>query len=263
MPDLSSLDVSPADLITAWYDWGVCIGFAIALVTTLWIVIDTWRHALTAPLWFLLSLVATLVIVPSVVLRIFPRLSPAIEPVTFYLAYAGTAASLIALFCLLLYSFGFGLRPLASPEALGYDPLPVPGPETPASSPPFTATSSGDAPQPASASAATASQKTPDQPLPLAWIVLMNGNGAGKTFPLETLTDIGCDAAVNDIIVNDPIVCRQHARIRLEDNRFVLYDLASTTGVLANGKPVQQHTLQNGDRIRIGKTEFGFMDVPE
>lgn len=106
-------------------------------------------------------------------------------------------------------------------------------------------------------------QPEPAQPLPLAWLVVMNGHRAGKEFRLEMLTDIGRDSRYNPASVEDPTMSRQHARVRLEKEGFVIYDLASANGVLVNGQKEQRRKLENGDRITIGQTVFGFMMVAE
>ncbi len=106
-------------------------------------------------------------------------------------------------------------------------------------------------------------QPEPAQPLPLAWLVVMNGHRAGKEFRLEMLTDIGRDSRYNPASVEDPTMSRQHARVRLEKEGFIIYDLASANGVLVNGQKEQRRKLENGDRITIGQTMFGFMMVAE
>lgn len=106
-------------------------------------------------------------------------------------------------------------------------------------------------------------QPEPAQPLPLAWLVVLNGHRAGKEFRLDLLTDIGRDSRYNPASVEDPTMSRQHARVRLEKEGFIIYDLASANGVLVNGQKEQRRKLENGDRITIGQTVFGFMLVAE
>ena len=61
-----------------------------------------------------------------------------------------------------------------------------------------------------------------------------------------------------DVVVDDPGASRQHARIRRTDGGFVLFDLGSTNGTLVNEEPIQEHALENGDRITIGETVLEF-----
>jgi hypothetical protein len=64
-----------------------------------------------------------------------------------------------------------------------------------------------------------------------------------------------------DLRIDDPGVSRKHIEIRVEDPqdlggapRISVHDLGSTTGVLVNGKRVEQATLVDGATIRIGNT---------
>ena len=61
-----------------------------------------------------------------------------------------------------------------------------------------------------------------------------------------------------DVVVEDPGASRQHARVRRTDGGFVLVDLGSTNGTLVNDVPIQEHELENGDRITIGETVLEF-----
>jgi hypothetical protein len=60
------------------------------------------------------------------------------------------------------------------------------------------------------------------------------------------------------ITLGDPNASRRHAEIRPQHNAFVIKDLASTNGTLVNGVPITEHRLGDGDRVRIGNTEFVF-----
>ena len=55
----------------------------------------------------------------------------------------------------------------------------------------------------------------------------------------------------------------QHALIRLEDDHFLLADLASRNGTWVNGEQVYRHVLQDRDRITVGETDLVFMQVAE
>ena len=61
-----------------------------------------------------------------------------------------------------------------------------------------------------------------------------------------------------DVVVDDAGASRQHARIQRTESGFVLTDLGSTNGTMVNGEPIQEHVLENGDRITIGETELEF-----
>ena len=46
----------------------------------------------------------------------------------------------------------------------------------------------------------------------------------------------------------------QHAEIRRETDRFAIVDLKSSNGTFVNSKAVESHSLNNGDRLQVGRT---------
>lgn len=66
------------------------------------------------------------------------------------------------------------------------------------------------------------------------------------------------------VTIEDPLVSRHHARIVLDGDRAVLYDLNSRNGVKLNGHGVKEPTeLKDGDRLRIGTQELVFCRVEQ
>ena len=61
-------------------------------------------------------------------------------------------------------------------------------------------------------------------------------------------------ASDNDLALDDRLVSRYHARIALENDQLVLYDLNSTNGSYVNGARVDRCALQIGDHIQLGST---------
>src|SRR3954463_6857632 len=58
------------------------------------------------------------------------------------------------------------------------------------------------------------------------------------------------------VTLDDPLVSREHARIRIQGSGAVVEDLGSRNGVQVGGKPiVGSAALCSGDRIRIGTQE--------
>ena len=55
----------------------------------------------------------------------------------------------------------------------------------------------------------------------------------------------------NDVIIDSPVVSRQHAHIRWRYGRFVLYDVGSRGGVSVNGESCRECVLQPGDLIML------------
>lgn len=104
------------------------------------------------------------------------------------------------------------------------------------------------------------------EPSVLAYLVIQEGVHQGKAFQLSETTNIGRKADTNDIVLDDDAISRQHARVRLENGKFVLYDLASANGTFvrtAKGEweKIEKRQLTNGMRIKIGGTVLVFMQV--
>jgi pSer/pThr/pTyr-binding forkhead associated (FHA) protein len=58
----------------------------------------------------------------------------------------------------------------------------------------------------------------------------------------------------NDIVIDDPTVSGHHARILIENGRFMLRDLNSLNGTFVNGHPARNAAIKYGDEIQIGKS---------
>lgn len=63
----------------------------------------------------------------------------------------------------------------------------------------------------------------------------------------------------NDVVLKHQTVSRRHASITPRQGRYVLKDLASTSGTLVNGKPLTGEVeLASGDVIEMGQVHFRF-----
>jgi len=100
-------------------------------------------------------------------------------------------------------------------------------------------------------------------PAQMAWLVAKSGSQAGKEFRLREETRVGRDPAQNDIIVDDSTVSKQHAKIRLENGQWILFDLASTNGTFVNDQQIYRQPLTDGDVVRLGQATFAFMELKE
>ncbi len=62
---------------------------------------------------------------------------------------------------------------------------------------------------------------------------------------------------INDVIINDLLVSRQHAMIKWEEDGFYIQDLHSSNGTRLNGKKIEKSSLvEDGDSIKINNYEF-------
>ena len=99
------------------------------------------------------------------------------------------------------------------------------------------------------------------QRLPTHVAMLVDAKNASRRYDLLETTDVG-RAQGNTVILNDVTVSRQHARIRLEDDRFVLYDLGSANGTFLNETRIEQPAaIKDGDAVRFGEVEFTFKQL--
>lgn len=89
--------------------------------------------------------------------------------------------------------------------------------------------------------------------LGLFWV--SDGHRRGRIQKIADGTVIG--RREGDLILDDPKVSNPHGKIRIEDDQFVLWDLASKNGTFVNGERIRSATpLNENDTIKIGDTLF-------
>ena len=86
-----------------------------------------------------------------------------------------------------------------------------------------------------------------------SWLVMSQGPQPGQTFMLDRdWITVGRDPS-NDIVINDPQVSRQHARVTRQGPMVIIEDVGSTNGSFANGMRLTgPHVLSNGDVLGLG-----------
>jgi pSer/pThr/pTyr-binding forkhead associated (FHA) protein len=75
----------------------------------------------------------------------------------------------------------------------------------------------------------------------------------------EKLYCIG-SASDNQLIINDKTVDPLHAKLVVEDDKYVLKDNNSTSGCFINGQRITQKEIFPGDLLRLGGTELIVLD---
>ncbi len=91
--------------------------------------------------------------------------------------------------------------------------------------------------------------------------LLIERKDPSKRHDLRAETDIG-RTQNNAVVIADATVSRQHARIRLQDDKFMLFDLGSANGTFVNGQKVEQpRALADGDVVRFGEVEVVFRQL--
>jgi pSer/pThr/pTyr-binding forkhead associated (FHA) protein len=82
-----------------------------------------------------------------------------------------------------------------------------------------------------------------------------------RKYDLKGTTNIG-RSQDNHVVLDDPTVSRQHAWIKVEGERFLVFDVGSGNGTFVNDQRVEApQSLENGDVIRFGEVELVFTKV--
>jgi len=91
----------------------------------------------------------------------------------------------------------------------------------------------------------------------MAWLVAVDGELAGKRFPLDAPCLVG-RGPYNHVVLDDTRISRQHAKISPEAGGHVVYDLNSANGTFVNDHQVKKQKLSPNDVVRFGPFVFRF-----
>ena len=91
-----------------------------------------------------------------------------------------------------------------------------------------------------------------------ALLALVEDGSVVKEFALQGERMVIGRLEGSDVQIFDPGASRRHAEIRRDGDDYLLVDLGSTNGTLVNEAPVSERTLEDGDRITIGRTVLEF-----
>ncbi len=93
-------------------------------------------------------------------------------------------------------------------------------------------------------------------------LTIAEGKGRGQRFQFDASDVTIGRGAENDVVLNDPGVSRNHARIRQGVRGYELSDNGSANGTELNGSVIARATqLRDGDRIGVGPIIFRFEAV--
>jgi len=263
---------------------GAFIAFLAAFLTALWIFYDSNRQGQAATGFKTVATALGVLTLPGVILAVRPELMGGGEPTRLVLSYLGLAAGGLAMVNLVFYAFqarpspGWqpcpGCRRPVDPTwdrcpDCGYSFVTItesqPQPEPPSPSPPTEPMPEPEplAPAPVQATSPEKTVLLRPGPAHFAWLVVLNGPHAGHEFALTDDMFIGRDGARCQIVLEDGAISQLHARIRRQEDRFVLHDLGSTNGTFVNGEQVYRYVLKDHDRVQLGETELAFIEVRE
>lgn len=60
----------------------------------------------------------------------------------------------------------------------------------------------------------------------------------------------------SDVVLTNPYVSRQHARLEKRQDGYYLVDLNSTHGTFVNGEKISERLLSGGDRVQLGRNQI-------
>ncbi|MCO6440346.1 MAG: GGDEF domain-containing protein [Nitrococcus mobilis] len=92
-----------------------------------------------------------------------------------------------------------------------------------------------------------------------ACLVVINGIDLGKKYCLTQASTLVGRSSEADIQIDEDAISRRHAVIEGHGDRFVIRDLDSTNGTYVNDRVVHEHSLGDGDQIKIGRTILKFL----
>ena len=119
----------------------------------------------------------------------------------------------------------------------------------------------GQPPRPSPVSAPAAGGTRVIERGPRHTAVLVNVSDPTRRYDLLAVTDVG-RGQENTIQLSSITVSRQHARVRLQEEAFLLYDLGSANGTTVNGEAVADpRTLRDGDVVAFGEVKFTFRQL--
>jgi pSer/pThr/pTyr-binding forkhead associated (FHA) protein len=92
-------------------------------------------------------------------------------------------------------------------------------------------------------------------------LVIAEGKETGREFVFEQASVLVGRTSDCDVVLYDPGVSRQHARIFTEGAKYFVEDMGSSNGTKVNGAIVKRKQLADGDNITLGPVVFNFASI--
>jgi Nif-specific regulatory protein len=94
----------------------------------------------------------------------------------------------------------------------------------------------------------------------MPWLVYSDKQGQLITYEIEKpRTVIGRKSDACDVVLRDASVSREHAEIRMERNKLIIFDKGSLNHTYVNRKEVQRSPLKHNDIINVGNYALRFL----
>lgn len=94
----------------------------------------------------------------------------------------------------------------------------------------------------------------------MAKVMLMYEAAVLKEIALQKASVSIGRAPGNDVVIDNLAVSSNHAKLVLEDGKFLVEDLNSLNGTFLNGQRIRKSALKDGDEVLIGKHTLVFRD---
>jgi hypothetical protein len=104
MPEIIPRTLQGAPLLVQWYQWGVIVGFVVALAITAWIFVDALRSGRDATVWKSLAAVASVIGIPALLARVHAGFALEMRESLALVAIFSIVGALLALVALLGYA---------------------------------------------------------------------------------------------------------------------------------------------------------------
>jgi pSer/pThr/pTyr-binding forkhead associated (FHA) protein len=91
-----------------------------------------------------------------------------------------------------------------------------------------------------------------------ALLVVQRGPNAGARFLLDAERTTAGRRPDSDIFLDDVTVSRKHAEFVRRDGQFFVRDVGSLNGTYLDRDRIDEHVLQDGDEVQIGKYRLVF-----
>jgi len=256
---LKELGISWVLSLSWWFSWGVIIGLVIILGSMFLVIFDILKRGEKQKLWLHLILFIIYSIFPIIFLIFRFNLGFASNlGLYLFILIASLIAPIIAVLHLIFY-FTIGKKEVSS---FIYEKI---GDETETAA---IQSQTGETTEALEGLAGeelavdkTISIKKKKLPA-IAWLVMMEGEREGEDFRItKEEFKIGRDPSLKcDLILKDPTVSKEHAKIKLQDDgKIYIYDLGSENGTIVNDEEIKgPKELKDDDIIVIGKTKFLF-----
>jgi len=92
-----------------------------------------------------------------------------------------------------------------------------------------------------------------------ACMVVINGTDLGRRYALAQASVLIGRSSKVDIQIDEDSISRNHALLINDGEKVIVRDLGSTNGTYVNDIQISEHSLKDGDQIRVGRTIFKFL----